>query len=162
MYVLEAGFDKDFKSLDVSGEGLKTLYIYKKAGIGTRTQEVQAQEHKLKVGKEIIGSMKLARVNQSEAAPTSAPVGRSVHIGWALFLHPVPDPVLTQHSTTVNLFGLLTFDPFYFFVCFFPNPDHTTLQPNHPSYLTDLAPLLTCILALPTNPLCIYPLFFHG
>jgi len=42
VYVLEAGFDKHFKSLDVSGEGLKTLYI-QKAGMGTRTQEVQGK-----------------------------------------------------------------------------------------------------------------------
>jgi hypothetical protein len=42
VYVLEARFDKDFKSLDVNVEGLKTLYI-KKAGMGTRTQDVQGK-----------------------------------------------------------------------------------------------------------------------
>ncbi len=62
-------------------------------------------------------------------------------IGWAAFLHPVPEPVLTQHCTKVNLFGLLTFDPFYLVGgCSFSNPDHTTLQPYHP---TSLATLLT-------------------
>jgi hypothetical protein len=59
-------------------------------------------------------------------------------IGWAAFLHPVRNPVLTQHCATVNLFGLLTFDPFCFFGCFFLNPDHTTLQPNHPGSLATL------------------------
>ncbi len=39
---------------------------------------------------------------------------------WAAFLHPVPDSVLTQHPTTVNLFGLLTFDPFYLLGVFSP------------------------------------------
>jgi len=32
VYVLEGGFDKDFESLDVSGEGLKTLCIKKGQG----------------------------------------------------------------------------------------------------------------------------------
>jgi hypothetical protein len=36
------------------------------------------------------------------------------------FFIPVPDPVLTQNCTTVNLFGLLTFDPFYFLGVLFP------------------------------------------
>jgi hypothetical protein len=41
-------------------------------------------------------------------------------IGWAAFPHPVPDPVLTQDCTTLNLFGQLTFDPFYLLGAFFP------------------------------------------
>ncbi len=99
--------------------------------------------------------MKLARANQHPPVHQLA----VLFIGWAAFLHPLLDPVLTQHSTTVNLFGLLTFDLF-FCVWFFSNPDHTTFQPNHPSYPTDLATLLTCILALPINPLPIYLLLF--
>ncbi len=44
-------------------------------------------------------------------------------IGWAACsFHPVPDLVLTQHYTTVNLFGLLTFDPFFVFGLFFSQP----------------------------------------
>jgi hypothetical protein len=75
-----------------------------------------SRAHKLEVAKEIIGSMKLARVNQHPPVHQLA----ILSIGWAAFLHPVPNPVLTQHSTTINLFGMLTFDPFYFFGCFFP------------------------------------------
>jgi hypothetical protein len=74
---------------------------------------------------------------QSEPATTSAPVGCSV-VGWAALPHAVPDPVLTQRCTTVNLFWLLTSDSFYFLGVFFFNPDHTTLQPNHPSSLATL------------------------
>jgi hypothetical protein len=40
-------------------------------------------------------------------------------VGWDVFLHLVPDPALTQNCTTVNLFGLLTFEPFYFMGVFF-------------------------------------------
>jgi hypothetical protein len=35
-------------------------------------------------------------------------------IRWATFLHSIFDFMLTQHYTIINLFGLLTFDPFYF------------------------------------------------
>jgi len=60
--------------------------------------------------------MKMAKVNQHPPLHQLA----ILSIGWAACLHPVPDPVLTQHCTTVNLFGLLTFDPFYFWDVFFP------------------------------------------
>jgi hypothetical protein len=73
----------------------------------------------------------LARVNQHPPVHQLAVLS----IGWAAFPHPVPNPVLTQDCTTVNVFGLLTFDPSYFLVFFLPNSDHTTLQPNHPSSL---------------------------
>jgi hypothetical protein len=49
---LEAGFDKHFKSLDVSGEGLKTLNSFTRS-----TRQIKAQEHKL---------------GHNEPAPTSA------------------------------------------------------------------------------------------
>jgi hypothetical protein len=46
------------------------------------------------------------KYGQSEPAPTSAPVGCSVHrmMNGLRFFHPVPDLVLTQHRTTVNPF----------------------------------------------------------
>jgi len=40
-------------------------------------------------------------------------------IGWAVFFDPFPDSMLTQHCTTINLFGLMTFDPFYLLGVFF-------------------------------------------
>jgi len=55
-----------------------------------------------------------ARVNQHPTVHQLAVLS----IWWAVFLHPVPDPVLTQHCTS-QLFGLLTFDPFYFLGVFF-------------------------------------------
>jgi hypothetical protein len=46
-----------------------------------------------------------------------------------------------------------------FFGCFFfPNHDHTTLEPSYP---INLDTLLIYVLALPTNPLPTYPLSFH-
>jgi hypothetical protein len=104
-------------------------------------------------------SINWARVNQHPPVHQLAVLS----IGWAAFLHSVPGPVLTQHCTTVNLFGLLTFDPFYFLGVFLT----LSILPSNlitlvPTYPTDLVKLLTCILALPTNPLPTYPLFFHG
>jgi hypothetical protein len=55
-----------------------------------------------------------ARVNQP---PMTAPVGRSVHRMGCVFHLPLY-PKVNQHSTTVNLFWLLTFDHF----CFAANP----------------------------------------
>jgi len=68
-------------------------------------------------------------------------------IGWAAFFHRIPDLVLTQHCNTINLFGLLTFDPFYFVGCFFLNltilPSNLITSlipylPYWPSYIVDL------------------------
>ncbi len=56
-------------------------------------------------------------MGQSEPAPISAPVGRSVHTMGCISSFGFW-PVLSQHCTTVNLFGLLTFDPFYFLSVF--------------------------------------------
>jgi hypothetical protein len=55
----------------------------------------------------------LARVNQHPQIHQLAVLS----IGWAAFFHPVPDPSLTL--STLNLFWLLTFDPFSFGVLFF-------------------------------------------
>ncbi len=66
-------------------------------------------------------------------------------------------PYVNHHSTTINLFCLLTFD---LFVCgpIFLNPDlHTTLSPRYP---TNLLTLLTFLLALPANEQPIPYLFF--
>jgi hypothetical protein len=60
--------------------------------------------------------MKMARVNQHPPVHQLA----ILSIGWAAFFHPVPDSLSTQHCTTVNLFGLLTFDTFFFWGVFFP------------------------------------------
>ncbi len=47
-------------------------------------------------------------VGQSEPAPTSAPVPHSVdRMGWAAFLHPVPDLVLTDIVPQSTFFGRL-------------------------------------------------------
>ncbi len=56
----------------------------------------------------------------SELAPTHQCTSWTVlSIGWDVFLHPVPDPVLTQHCTT-QLFWAADLLPFYlFFGCFF-------------------------------------------
>jgi hypothetical protein len=60
-------------------------------------------------------------MGQSEPAPMTAPVGGSVHrmnMGWmdgwmdGWF---ASSPYLNQHSVTLNLFWLLTFDHFFKF-----------------------------------------------
>jgi hypothetical protein len=54
----------------------------------------------------------------------TAPVARSVHrMGWMIFLSSFASlPYVNQHSITVNLFWLLTFDPFYFALPIFSQP----------------------------------------
>jgi hypothetical protein len=74
-----------------------------------------------------------------------SPVLAVLSIGWAAFLHPVPDPALTNIVSQSDCWPLTLF----FEGCFFRNPNHTTFQA---SYLTDLAKLLTYILALPIKP----------
>jgi hypothetical protein len=90
-----------------------------------------------------LGAWKSAHViralleGQSEPAPTSAPVGRSVHRMGYVFSSsswPCVNPTLchNQPCWAPELW------PFLLVGCFFLNPDHTTLQPNHPSSLTTL------------------------
>jgi len=98
---------------------------------------------------------------QSEPAPTSAPVGRFVHrtgcvssfSSWFSSW-----PCVDQYCTTVNFVLVADLWHLFVWVFFFPNHDHTTLEPSYP---TNLDTLLIYILALPTNPLTTYPLSFH-
>ncbi len=75
---------------------------------------------------------------QSEPAPTYAPVGSSV-FGWAAFFH--------SAAISQLFFWFMANE---FFRCwFFLNPDlHITFPPSYP---TELATLLTYVLALPAN-----------
>jgi hypothetical protein len=75
----------------------------------------------------------MARVNQHPLMHQLVVLSK----GWATFLHPIPNPMLTQHCTIVNIFGMLTLDPFFLGV-FFPNFDHNTLQFSHPNSLVML------------------------
>ncbi len=75
---------------------------------------------------------------QSEPAPTSTPVGCSVHrIGWVAFLHLVPDLVLTNIVPQLKFLGCWPL-PLFVVGCFFLNPNHTILQPSYPKFLTTL------------------------
>ncbi len=52
--------------------------------------------------------------------------------GWFASFSFTSLPYVNQHSTTVNLFWLLTFDHFFFHCQFFLNPDlHTTHPPSN-------------------------------
>jgi hypothetical protein len=76
VYVLEAGFDKHFKSLDVSGEGLKTLYIKKTQGWEPVHKKYKATN---KSSRAQVGgcqrNFRIHEIGQSESASISAPVG---------------------------------------------------------------------------------------
>jgi hypothetical protein len=73
-----------------------------------------------------------------------APVGRSVHrMMDGLCFSSASLPYVNQHSTTLNLFWLLTFDLLSPLLIFFSTP--TSILPYH------LDTLLTYILALPTT-----------
>jgi hypothetical protein len=56
--------------------------------------------------------------------------------GWFASFSFTSLPYVNRHSTTVNLFWLLTFDHFFFHWQIFPNPDLHTHHP--PSYYNDL------------------------
>ncbi len=64
--------------------------------------------------------------------PMTALVGHSIHrVGCIFHLPLYPN----QHSTTINVFWLLTFDLFFVWLMF-PNPNlHITLPPNYPTNL---------------------------
>jgi hypothetical protein len=69
----------------------------------------------------VAGCIRRAKMNQHPPFHQLAVLS----IGWAVFLHPVPDPVLTQHCTS-QLFWAAHFWSFLFFGCFFPNPELST------------------------------------
>jgi hypothetical protein len=81
----------------------------------------------------VAGCLRRVRVNQHPPVHQLAVLST----GWVVFLHPVPDPVLTQHCTG-QLFWAADLWPFSFFGCLFPNPDLTSLQSSHPNSLPTL------------------------